>query len=131
MKRGAKITVILLAVVAVLAAAGVIAMNAMGGNLAKLASLPVADIDLSAIPDGTYTGNYACFPVVVEVQVEVRDHQIADITLLKHQNGQGEAAEALPGRVVAAQSLKVDVVTGATYSSKVILKAIEDALTIQ
>lgn len=33
--------------------------------------------------------------------------------------------------VVEAQSLQVDAVSGATYSSKVILKAIEDALVNQ
>jgi uncharacterized protein with FMN-binding domain len=32
-------------------------------------------------------------------------------------------------RCVEQQSLAVDVIAGATYSSKVILKAIEDALT--
>ena len=38
------------------------------------------------------------------------------------------AAKAIPGRVLEAQGLGVDLVSGASYSSKVILKAVEDAL---
>jgi len=128
MKRGARRLVIWLCVLAVLIGGGIAAMNIIEGNLARLASLPVAEADLSAISDGTYNGSYTCFPVSVEVAVTVQDHAITDITILKHQNGQGTAAEALPAEVVTVQSLQVDTVTGATYSSKVILKAIEDAL---
>lgn len=36
-------------------------------------------------------------------------------------------AESIPQMVIEAQSLEVNVVSGATYSSKVILKAIENA----
>ena len=128
MKRGMRRLLVWLMVLAVLIGGGVIAMNIIEGNLAKLAALPVDDTDLSAIADGTYHGSYTCFPVSVEVAVTVGDHAIIDIAILKHQNGQGTAAETLPSEVVAAQSLEVDTVTGATYSSKVILKAIENAL---
>jgi uncharacterized protein with FMN-binding domain len=51
-----------------------------------------------------------------------------DIQLVKHRNGQGSWAEAMLTKVVDAQSLDVDTVTGATLSSKVILRAIAKAL---
>lgn len=86
------------------------------------------DIDLSKVSDGVYTGSYDSGPVVVEVKVTVSGHAITDIELVKHRNGQGSAAEAITGKIIAAQSLKVDVVSGATMSSKVILLAIENAL---
>jgi len=47
--------------------------------------------------------------------------------IIEHFNGRGEKAEAIIPRVIEAQSLDVDVVSGATGSSKAILKAIEDA----
>ncbi len=37
-------------------------------------------------------------------------------------------AEKIPDKVLEEQSLQVDIVSGATFSSKVILKAVEDAL---
>ena len=59
----------------------------------------------------------------------MKNHKIEDIQLLNHRNGKGKAAEVIPEKVVLSQSLKVDTITGATVSSKVILKAIEVALT--
>jgi len=41
----------------------------------------------------------------------------------------GGKAESIVDDVIAKQSLDVDVVTGATYSSSTILKAIEDSLS--
>jgi uncharacterized protein with FMN-binding domain len=97
-------------------------------NLNQLADLPISNVDISKAPDGTYTGNYQVFPVTVEVEVTIKNHEITGIELVKHRSGQGAPAEVIPGKVVEAQTLEVDVVSGATYSSKVILKAIENAL---
>jgi uncharacterized protein with FMN-binding domain len=97
-------------------------------NLNKLADLPVSDIDFTRIKDGIYHGNYSTFPVSAEVSVTVKDHKITGIELVKHVNGQGKAAEVITEKVTKAQTLDVDIVSGATYSSKVILKAIENAL---
>jgi uncharacterized protein with FMN-binding domain len=83
---------------------------------------------LSKTNDGVYSGSYKVFPVVAEVKVTVKNHKISNIELVKHENGKGSSAEILPGKVVEAQSLDVDIISGATYSSKVILKAIENAL---
>ncbi len=58
----------------------------------------------------------------------VRNHEIVEIIILKHNHGRGSDAEVVPDRVVASQSLRVDTVSGATFSSIVILKAIENAL---
>lgn len=91
------------------------------------ARVGTTDIDLAAAKDGVYTGHYDSGPVIVDVEVTVKDHAITDIKLVRHRTGQGQAAEAMPGKILAAQSIKVDVVSGATMSSKVILLAIEDA----
>jgi uncharacterized protein with FMN-binding domain len=94
----------------------------------KLRETTISDVDLLKVADGTYGGSYGIFPVLVEVKVTVKDHRITAIDLVKHRTGQGQGAAALPAKVIAAQSLKVDAVSGATLSSKVVLKAIENAL---
>lgn len=106
-------------------AAGIIYLSGFDG---RIASINVSDVDLSQIADGTYDGAYSMFPVSAIVKVTVKNRLLTNIELVKHVNGQGSAAEVLPGKVVDTQSLIVDTVTGATASSKVILKAIEDAL---
>jgi uncharacterized protein with FMN-binding domain len=84
---------------------------------------------MSKISDGVYEGSCSVFPVSVKVEVAVENHTITNINLVEHKNGKGSAAEVLPAKVVEAQSLEVDAVSGATCSSKAILKAIKDALT--
>ena len=96
--------------------------------LQHLIELPIVGINLDHIEDGSYYGRYSTFPVSVEVKVTVTDHAITAIELIKHQHGQGKEAEVITGRVIEAQSLAVDLISGATFSSKVIIKAIEDAL---
>lgn len=97
-------------------------------KLERLADQTISNVDLSNAKDGVYIGSYKAFPVAAEVEVTINKHRIKEIELKKHNNGQGSAAEIIPGKVVEAQTLEVDIVAGATYSSKVILKAIEDAL---
>lgn len=103
-------------------------LNQAESSFESLKNEGIAEVDLSTIEDGTYTGSYSAFPVSAEVSVTVKDHVITGIELLKHDNGQGTPAEVIPGKVVETQSLQVDIVSGATHSSLVILKAIENAL---
>lgn len=128
MKRKYTILLVVVLLLAGMVAAGYIIKGRLEKNLKSLASLAITDPDLSRVPDGEYTGSYAAFPVSAEVRVAVANGKITGITLVKHVTGQGQPAEVLPDRVVEEQTLQVDAVAGATYSSKVILKAIERAL---
>lgn len=124
--------IIILSVVLFLVIAGFIGVKAMlkstESNLESLKDMELAQIDLAAIEDGTYTGSYSAFPVSAQVSVTIKNHVIVRIDLIEHTNGQGAPAEVIPDMVVKSQSLQVDSVSGATYSSRVILKAIENAL---
>lgn len=124
-----KIILIVVGAFIILVAVGVfVAQRAIQSNLSQLDNVAVNDVPLAQVKDGTYNGHFAAFPVTVDVAVTVLDHKYKEIKLVKHDNGQGKPAEAITGKVIQAQSLKVDLVSGATYSSKVILKAIEDAV---
>lgn len=114
-----------LAVVIVLAFFG---MKGLESNMHKLTAMESADVDLSRLADGTYSGSYQVFPVSVRVEVTVKDHKLVGIRLVEHRHGRGKAAEAVVDQVLEAQRLQVDAVSGATYSSMVILKAIDNAL---
>jgi len=129
MSKRWKVILIIVAVIVVLAAAIAGMIMIAGRNQSEVEAITIEDVDLTLVPDGTYTGKYNAFPVVVQVDVTVLDHAITAISLVKHQNGQGGDAEVIPQMVVDAQSLLVDTVSGATYSSKVILLAIRDALS--
>lgn len=123
----------IIAIIAVLTGVAVLALGiafrSVNENFrGQMAALTLAPVDLKKIPDGVYTGRQTVFPIGVEVRVTVKKRRIAGIELVKHQNGRGEGANVIPARVVEKQTLDVDAVSGATYSSHVILKAINNAL---
>ncbi len=128
MKKRYKVLIIIGSIIAVLVVAGVIAFSIIGNNLEALKSAVVKDVDLSKVSDGTYAGSAGAFPVTAEVSVTVKGHVITGIELISDSHGPDHGAETLPDEVVKAQTLKVDAVSGATMSSKVVLLAIEDAL---
>lgn len=94
----------------------------------RIEEMTVTDVDLSMTADGKYIGAYILFPISARVEVTLEDSKIAAIEIVEHKNGRGAEAEAVVERVIEDQTLEVDAVTGATYSSKIILKAIEIAL---
>jgi uncharacterized protein with FMN-binding domain len=131
MKKHKKL-IIILSIILVIIIIGVIAVVAalkkMEQNLENLKNAEF-NIDLNTVEDGVYDGAFAVTPISVEVKVTVANHKITKIDITKHDNGQGAAAESIIDKVIEKQSLDVDAVTGATYSSVCIKKAIEDALT--
>ena len=118
----------LIAFVLVGVIAGSAYMKKVSDYKKKVSALVINDVDLSAIKDGKYIGEYKADLVEAKVQVEIKDHKYKNIELLEHKNGKGKPAEIIPSKVVEAQSLNVDTVSGATMSSKVILQAIQNAL---
>jgi uncharacterized protein with FMN-binding domain len=93
-----------------------------------IADIVIEEPDLTAITDGIYHGSFDAILVAADVSVKVEDKKIANIVIDKHKNERGRKAEAITAEVISAQSLKVDTISGATNSSKVILKAIDNAL---
>jgi uncharacterized protein with FMN-binding domain len=90
--------------------------------------IEIGSPDLAKASDGAWKGYYDGKLVKVEVEVGIAAHRIESIEILRHECGKGKPAERIVDSVVAAQSLRVDVVSGASYSSRCILKAIETAI---
>ena len=64
-----------------------------------------------------------------EVQVMITSGKVSEIALLSSkENPQPEFTEVLFDRVIKKQSLQVDVISGASLTSKAFLKSIENAL---
>lgn len=85
--------------------------------------------DASNIPDGSYIGECDVQFIYAKVCVTVKDHLITDIELLEYRHDRGAAAEGILKEITVQQKIDVDVVAGATNSSKVIKKAIGNALS--
>jgi uncharacterized protein with FMN-binding domain len=97
----------------------------------RIESVEIQDVDLTQIADGVYAGQFGDFLVDVELEVTVKDHKIEKVEITKQRTGPGYEAIETIDRIIDAQSPKVDVVTGATGSSRSIMIAVQSALTGQ
>ncbi|MCC0645020.1 MULTISPECIES: FMN-binding protein [unclassified Clostridioides] len=94
----------------------------------KPEKLVVQNINPTKIKNGTYLGSADNGLVKATVSVEVNNGVIKDIDILKHDTLLGQPAEKIVNNIIKQQSLEVDAITSATYSSDTIRKAIENAL---
>ena len=126
---------------------GVIAIALAGGILAsepgrrEIKNLTIDTVDFKKLRDGTYIGEYKGTKDKsrdTEVEVIISSGKVKNIKTLKAiLNKEGKPAELnvkgltiddLFGKVIESQSLQVDVISGATLTSKAHLKAVENAL---
>ena len=128
MSKGKKILIIIVAVIIVIGIGIAVMINSIYGSLAAYQNSDFSGLDLAKVEDGTYTGSEDANIIKVTVEVTVKDHAITKINLLEHQNGQGKPAEVIVDDIVAANSLEVDAISGATHSSQVIKTAVYNAL---
>lgn len=92
--------------------------------------MPINEVDLSRIPNGIFNGGFTYSDFTYEVAVYITDRRITDVKILSNRDTKyAKKAEGVIERVLQAQSPKVDAISGATTTSKAILKAIENALT--
>ncbi|AIQ58583.1 FMN-binding protein [Paenibacillus borealis] len=95
-------------------------------------NVQIAEVDFKQLHAGDYIGEYAGGMYkwrANKVQVTVTAQKVTAIKLLEHSKNQPDtSAEELFSRVIRAQSLQVDSISGASLTSKAYLKAIEDAL---
>lgn len=125
MKRYQKILITIL----ILGVLVVIGFNVFSNRVVNSArELTYQDIALEALADGTYQGSYELMPVSVEVETEIEDGRIVAVEIVEHFNGLGSQAEAVVDEMIEQQEIDVDTISGATLSSIVIKKAVEDSL---
>ncbi len=86
-------------------------------------------VDPAKLADGTYNGSYRGGPNKAIVEVTIKDNSIVNIKIIQHQAWKGKKAEeTIVERIIARQSTRVDAVSGATNSSRVIMNAVQLAI---
>jgi urocanate reductase len=82
--------------------------------------------------DGAYQGKAEGLHADILVTVTVKGGRIAEVKIDQQHEAAGVSDVAftrIPEQIVKEQNPKVDAVTGASYTSKAIMAAVEDALT--
>lgn len=92
-------------------------------------ALVIEDQDLGSIHDGTYVGSYEYGGFTYVVSVTVQSYRITEINIEQNRTTKhAKMAEGVVQKVLEKGNVNVDVVAGATTTSKALLKAIEQAL---
>lgn len=83
------------------------------------------------LADGVYKGSATGYRGAVTVAVTILDKKIVSIDILSASDDEAffNRANGVIDRIILSQSLDVDVVSGATYSSNGIIGAVKNALT--
>lgn len=90
-----------------------------------------AQVTAAAVNDGVYQGSAAGRNGEISVEVTVTDGAIANVTVTEHAETEGLSDPAIadvPAAIVDANSTDVDVVTGASLTSRAIMAAVDQAL---
>ena len=86
-------------------------------------------VDPARLADGTYRGSDRGGPNKAIVEVTIKNNSIVKIKIIQHQAWKGKKAEeTIVERIIARQSTRVDAVSGATNSSRVIMNAVQLAI---
>lgn len=96
-------------------------------------STSTSSLDFNNLKDGTYTGSGTGLRGMTSVKVAVKNKKVTSITVTSYEDDQQyfEAAQStVIDGIIKAQSLNVDGVSGATFSSNSIKEAVAKALSI-
>jgi len=126
MKSFWKVLLFLVIIIIFLAGGGLFYLSR---GLDSGSKVPINEVDLSTLTDGTYTGTYEGGRWTNTVKVNIKDQRITAIEIVDDLLfSRPEVVDKILARVIDEQKVNVDVISEATVSSKAYLKAIELAL---
>ena len=107
---------------------GIIYLKSVSDYKQAVKETTFEEINISDISDGVYIGEYDVDFIYAKVEVTVQNGEITNINILEHRHERGKTAEVITDSIVDEQKIDVDAISGATNSSTVIKKAVENAL---
>lgn len=107
---------------------GIIYLKSVADYKQAVKETTFEEINILDISDGVYIGEYDVNFIYAKVEVTVQNGEITNISILEHRHERGKTAEAITNKIIDEQKIDVDAISGATNSSTVIKKAVEDAL---
>lgn len=88
-------------------------------------------VGLFELEDGVYKGSGTGFAGDITVSVQIQDKKIVSIDIIRFSDDEAffSRAKAVIDIIIEGQTLDVDTVSGATFSSRGIINAVKNALT--
>ena len=118
---------IALIIVAVLVVIVLLGLFAVTRGMKEIKNLRIENPDVSQIQDGVYEGSYKKTRWNYGVKVTVKGGRIADVEVT-HKPDDGDFTSKAAEKIVEAQTVQIDTVSGASINTRAFQKAVETAL---
>ncbi len=106
-----------------------ISIPVINRGMGEIKALTIDPVDLFAVSDGAYVGDYCKGRWCYSVKVTVIKHRIEQIEIQNEKMKMFKKINnELIQRIIKKQQITVDTYTGATVTSKAFLKSVENAL---
>lgn len=112
----------------------IILLCAIGGcasqEMLRVRNMAINSVDINRLSDGDYIGSFTYGGYEYRVKTVVQAHRIIDIEIMHNRDTHhAKQAEGVLTRIIERQTPNVDAISGATTTSKALMKAVENALT--
>lgn len=108
---------------------GFIILGCASQEMLRVRQMQIQNVDINNIRDGEYIGSFSYSGFEYKVKTSVSDHKIEDIMILSNRETKhAKQAEGVISAIVENQTPDVDAISGATTTSKALMKAVENSL---
>ena len=91
--------------------------------------MTITGTDLSLLKDNTYRGETLCGNFSYGMEAVIKDNKLISLVVTKNRStSYAKFAEGVVPKILKKQSADVDAITGATTTSKCLMKAVEQTL---
>ena len=91
--------------------------------------MDIQNVDTKNIQDGEYFGSFSYSGFEYKVKTIVKNYRIVDIDILQNRDTKhARSAEGVIPEIIEKQTPNVDAISGATTTSKALMKAVEKSL---
>ncbi len=91
-------------------------------------NMAIKSIDLKTISNGRYLGSAEFYGFEYKIALEIKNHKIIMVDIINNRdNNYAHYAEGVKYKIIKAGNINIDGITGATTTSKCLLKAAENA----
>ena len=91
--------------------------------------MDIQNVDIKNISDGEYIGSFSYSNFEYKVKTIIKRHKIEEIIILQNRDTKhSKRAEGVVSEIIRNQTPNVDAISGATTTSKALMKAVENSL---
>ena len=104
-------------------------MGCASQEMIRVRLMDIQNINASNIQNGEYIGSFSYGGFEYLVKTIVNGHKIIDIEILQNRDTEhAKRAEGVLAEILKEQTPNVDAISGATTTSKALMKAVENSL---